>query len=359
MNYMRNAWYVAGWSKDLAQGAPQGVVILDEPIVIWRSGGCVTALEDRCVHRLAPLSLGRCEGEHLRCQYHGFKYNRDGRVVEIPGQSSVPPQARVRAYPIAERHSWLWVWMGEPSLADESLIPPAVGLDDADWILGCGQLDYAAEAQLINDNLLDFSHLPYVHANSFGTPSTFAETLPKLTALPRGVRYERWNESARSRARDGATGGMVDIYMTYDFLVPGILLMWSGSFAPGTAKGCSYGRPEFAQAVSGVTFTSQAVTPTAPRQARYFFSWGPHREHGDESVRDALMQLAGKAFGEDKDIIEAQQRIIDRTAAPKVMPSAHDRSVTMFTQLVARMIREESPVGRASTATGASRSAAT
>jgi phenylpropionate dioxygenase-like ring-hydroxylating dioxygenase large terminal subunit len=347
MSYVRNAWYVASWSQDLDEGKPKGVSILNEPIVVWRAGGRLAALEDRCVHRMAPLSLGRCEGTELRCLYHGFKYSAAGKVVEIPGQESIPAQARVRAYPVADRHSWIWVWMGDPALADESLIPPAVGFDDTDWILGRGYLDYAAEARLINDNLLDFSHLPYVHANSFGAPETFAQTLPKLTMLPRGVRYERWNESAASRARDGTQPARVDIYMTYDFLVPGVLLMWSGSFALGTAKACDFARPDFTQAASGVTFTSQAVTPTGPRQARYFFSWGPHRQHGDEALRDALMQLADKAFGEDKLIIEAQQKIIDRTENPKVLPSAHDRSVTMFTQLVARMAREETPSSQA------------
>jgi phenylpropionate dioxygenase-like ring-hydroxylating dioxygenase large terminal subunit len=341
MNYVRNAWYVACWSQDLAERTPQGVSILDEPIVIWRSGGRLAALEDRCVHRLAPLSLGRCEGEHLRCQYHGLKYDPQGRVVEIPGQVTIPAQARVRAYPVIDRHSWIWVWMGNPAQADVSLIPPATGFDDPQWILGRGQLDYAAEAQLINDNLLDFSHLPYVHAASFGAPTTFAETLPQLTALPRGIRYERWTEGTTSRPRDGTTPRPLDLYMTYDFLIPGVLLMWSGSFAPGTARGCGKGRPDFAQAQTGVTFTSQAVTPTGPRQSRYFFSWGPHREHGDEALRDGLMQLAAVAFDEDKVMIEAQQKIIDRTPVPKVMPTAHDRSVTMFSQLVARLAKEE------------------
>jgi nitrite reductase/ring-hydroxylating ferredoxin subunit len=344
MNYVRNAWYVASWSQDLLDEKPMGLSILDEPVVIWRSGGRVAALEDRCVHRLAPLSLGRCEGHQLRCQYHGFKYDADGRVVEIPGQDSVPSQARVRAYPVADRHSWIWVWMGDPAQADESLIPPAVGFDDPQWILGRGQLDYAAEARLINDNLLDFSHLPYVHAASFGAPATFASTLPRLTALPRGIRYERWNETEAGRSRYGDSP--VDVYMTYDFLVPGILLMWNGAFPLGTAKACNFGVPDFNHAVGGVTFTSQSVTPLAPRKARYFFSWGPHRKHGDEAMRDGLMQLADMAFGEDKVIIEAQQKVIDQTESPRVMPSAHDRGVTMFTQLVARMIREETPPGQ-------------
>lgn len=346
MNYPRNAWYVASWSQDLGERKPMGVSILDEPIVIWRSDTCLTALEDRCVHRLAPLSMGRCEGDKLRCHYHGFLYNSDGAVVEIPGQQIVPRQARVRRYAVAERHSWIWVWMGDPGLADETLIPPAIGFDNPDWILGHGFLDYAAEAQLINDNLLDFSHLPYVHAASFKPPASFSESLPKLTATARGVRIERWTESGNAAFGEVRDAG--DVYTGYDFLVPGILLMWNGRFPEGTAKAFDYGKPDYAQAVRDVTFTSQAVTPTGRRAARYFFSWGPHRAHGDEALRDVLMTIAGQAFSEDKTIIEAQQRIIDKTTSPKILPSGHDRAVTMFNNLVARMVREEAAAAMAS-----------
>src|SRR6185369_412886 len=136
MNYLRDAWYVAAWSQELEEGKPLAVSVLGEPVVLWRSADDIHALEDRCVHRLAPLSLGRCEGHRLRCMYHGFLYGTDGVVQEIPGQPVIPPTARVRAYPVVDRHSWIWVWMGDPARADASLIPPAVGFDEPEWILG-------------------------------------------------------------------------------------------------------------------------------------------------------------------------------------------------------------------------------
>lgn len=341
MNYVKNAWYVAGWAADFAADSLCAVQILGEPIVLWRSGPPLVALADRCVHRLAPLSLGRCEGGRLRCMYHGLLYDSHGQCVGIPGQDVIPPGARVRSYPVIERHSWVWVWMGDPEHADPSLIPPAVGLEEPDWILGRGQLDYRAEACHINDNLLDFSHLSFVHANSFGAGPSFAEERPKLTTLERGVRFERWHLGTRGPV-GRSSEELTDNWMTYDFLIPGVLLMWSGSFSLGTAAACGYERPDYSRAIRGVTFTSQAVTPVADRSARYFFSWGPHREHGDEGLRDLLMQLAAKAFGEDKTMIEAQQRIIDLTPEPTIMPTAHDRGVTIFNRLVARLAREES-----------------
>jgi vanillate O-demethylase monooxygenase subunit len=341
MSYVRNAWYVAGWSNELKAEKPMAMSILGERIVIWKTaGGALHALEDRCVHRLAPLSLGRCEGERLRCMYHGLLFDPDGKVAEIPGQELIPPKARVRSYPVVGCHSWIWVWMGDPATADEALIPPAVGLDHPDYILGHGQLDYAAEARLINDNLLDFSHLTYVHANSFGAGPQFAETQAKITPLDRGIRYQRWIENSLGSSSRKSEEPM-DNYMVYDFLVPGILLMTGGIYPLGTARALDYGEPDPDKAVGGVTFTSQAVTPMTEKTARYFFSWGPHRAHGDEAMRDALMALGAQAFGEDKVMIEAQQCVIDQTPLPQVMPTAHDRGVTLFNRLVEKLVREE------------------
>jgi Phenylpropionate dioxygenase and related ring-hydroxylating dioxygenases, large terminal subunit len=342
MSYVRNAWYVAGWSHELAAETPFAISILGERIVIWRTAsGALHALEDRCVHRLAPLSLGRCEGERLRCMYHGLLFDADGKAVEIPGQPQVTPQARVRRYAVVDRHSWLWVWMGEAEEADERLIPPAVGLDHPDYILGHGHLDYAAEARLINDNLLDFSHLTFVHSESFGSGPQFAESPARITPLERGIRYERWTENSTGSSSRRSPEPM-DSFMTYDFLIPGILLMTGGVFPLGTAKACGHGQPDLSQAVNGVTFTSQAVTPMGGKSARYFFSWGPHRDHGDPALRDMLMGMADKAFAEDKVMIEAQQRVIDDTPDPRIMPTVHDRGVTLFNRLVEKLARQES-----------------
>jgi len=337
--YVKNAWYVAAWSADLAPAEPYAMQILGEPIVLYRpeSGG-VAALADRCVHRMAPLSLGRCEGDRLRCMYHGLLFAPDGEVVEIPGQDKIPPQARVRAYPAIEQAGWIWVWMGDADQADVALIPPAIGPDHPDYIMGHGYLDYAAEARLINDNLLDFSHLSYVHANSFQAGPEFAQSLPKLETLERGVRVSRWMPGAAAPV-GRETDGPSDVYMTYDFLVPGVLLMWNGSFPEGTAAACNFGVPDFTAATSGVTFTSQAVTPLTAETSRYFFCWGPHHEHGDEALRDQLMGIADMAFGEDKVMIEAQHKVIAEAASPSIMPTAHDKGVTIFNRLVERMAR--------------------
>jgi vanillate O-demethylase monooxygenase subunit len=221
-----------------------------------------------------------------------------------------------------------------------------VGFDQPDYVLGRGQLDYAAEARLINDNLLDFSHLTYVHANSFASGSDFAERQPKITMLERGVRFERWVCGGIGNAAIRASDEPVDRWQSYDFLVPGVLLMWSAGYPLGTAEALDYKPPRPEDATTGLNFTSQAVTPMSEKTARYFFSWGPHRRHGDERMRDNMMKVAAQAFGEDKVMIEAQQCVVDATASPQIMPTAHDRGVTLFNGLVRKLVQAESDTAR-------------
>ena len=349
--YVRDCWYVAAWDHELTGEAPIGRTILGEPVVVYRAGsGGLVALADRCCHRFAPLSLGRVEGDDLRCMYHGLKFDRGGRCVEIPGQDMIPATACVRAYPVTSRHSWVWVWMGDPAKADEALIPPAVGLDHPDWTLRSGHMDYEANYQLINDNLTDFTHLSYVHAKSFGATEAFARTRPTVERLERGVRIWRWiTEGLRADApttvHRRAEG---DNWQSYDFLAPGVLLMHTAIFPAGTAARFGGGAPDLSQAAPlSENFTSQAVTPMSERTSRYFFSWGPRSGEGSEAVADAMLELAHMAFGEDKAMIEAQQRSIDLGPAQKEVLTSADVGPMQFRAVLQRLMREEGSAAEA------------
>ena len=338
---VRNAWYVVSWAHDLPDQKPVAFTLMGEPLVLWRTdSGAPVAFEDRCVHRLAPLSLGRCEGAKLRCMYHGLLFDRSGACVEIPGQDMIPPQAKVRAYPAAERHGWIWVWPGDPAKADADLIPDVWPLDrENGWLLGTGILDYQSEARLICDNLIDLSHLSYVHPATFGTTESWATMPAKISALPRGVRYELWLEDQPNMV--GGGGGRVDPWTTYDMLVPGIFMLRNTIYPVGTAKACNHEAPGPDVKPLFDAYTCQAATPTGSATARYFYSWGPHSSVGDENVRDMLMGVARQAFAEDQAMIEGQQRVLNVTPNPRIMPTAGDRPVVLFNQILAKLAREE------------------
>lgn len=342
--FVRNCWYVAGWDHELVAGQIISRSIINEVIALYRAeNGSVVALEDRCCHRFAPLSRGRLEGSDLRCMYHGLKFNSAGVCIEIPGQDQIPAKARVKTYPVIEKHSWIWVWMGDPALADPALIPPAVGFDDPKWTLRCGQMDYKANYLLINDNLTDFSHLSYVHANSFGATEEWARTRPKIIRMDRGIRVQRWvsgNATANREIRSKEAAAL-DLWQSYDYLVPGILLMYTANFAAGSAAACNYEAPSpDMQPVANENFTSQAITPMSDTTSRYFYSWGPLRGPGSDAQAEAMLKVADLAFTEDRVMIEAQQEVIDRNPGKEVLTSA-DVGPVQMRGVIERLIKME------------------
>ncbi len=172
--FLKNCWYVAAWDHELGDhelgDAPLARTILDEPVVFFRdSKGAPIALEDRCSHRHAPLSNGTIDGDCIRCGYHGLLFNRDGACAEVPGQSKVPPGSAVRSYPVVEKWRWIWIWMGDPAQADEAHIPDFHWNDDPQWVSQGDRFHVGGGYRLLVDNLLDLSHVQYVHASTLGT----------------------------------------------------------------------------------------------------------------------------------------------------------------------------------------------
>lgn len=334
-----NCWFVAAASQELAD-APLAVMLAGKPVVLFRNadGGAV-ALEDRCVHRHAPLSLGRIEPRGLRCMYHGLLFAPDGRCIEIPGQDAIPPKAAVTTYPVAERHGWIWVWLGDAALASRDLLPPAIAGDHPGWITAQSRLDYAAHYSLIIDNLLDFSHLSFVHAKSFRADPKWATVRPTIKTLPRGLRISRWIADAPALMSARALAGqVVDTWQSYDFLAPGVLVMETCYCAPGTAERSGFGPP-----ASGVLVrngASQAVTPLTARSSRYFFAVALPAEGADQAICDKILQVSGQAFQEDKLIIEAQQQRIDQAPERHPLPTAADGAITLFHRILRRLAGE-------------------
>lgn len=338
--YLRNAWYVAGWAGSLAAGEMLALKIINEPIVVYRTAtGKLVALADRCRHRAAPLSKGRVEGEEIRCMYHGFKYGPTGACTEIPGQKGIPQTARVAAYRVTERHGWIWVWMGDSALADTIPIPVVTGIDEGRFVLKPGVLDYDADARLICDNLLDFSHLSYVHPTTFGVTEDWAMWRPRIEMRDRGIHVERWVRDQPPPYHQPELG-RIDYWNEYDFSVPGILSLTFQMFPVGTAERYDGKSPGDDPSLLSHSYALQAVTPVTDNRARYFFAYGPRVEEDIDGYAEAFADVAVAAFHEDKDIIEAQQRRLDDGEADMLVVSA-DSALIQFRRLIDRLIAEE------------------
>lgn len=352
--YPRDCWYVIGWDRDFPDDAPVPVTILGERIVVWRSAGGLSALADRCPHRAAPLSMGQCEGGNLRCMYHGLLFAGDGQCVEIPGQATIPRQLSARAYPVHEAHSAVWLWPGDAAKADPALIPDFVGYRSPDWAMTPGRLDYAAPARLIHDNLLDLSHITYVHAASFAGGSAevadkwlHADTVSRTLddAARTGVRVERWVEDMPSNQAGGGRGvARGDIWSAYEFLLPGLFLQRTERYPAGSRKAideqAGAGQADGARPASLMTtFTCQAVLPIDAERACYFFAYGPWSAAAE--LQDFFAELGIKAFEEDRRMIEAQWQIIRADPHWKAMPLVMDQALLKYDAVVKRRLKAE------------------
>jgi len=335
--YVRNCWYVIAWDHEVPADGLFSRTVLDEAILLFRTAaGEIVGLRDRCCHRLAPLSKGRKEGDCVRCGYHGLLFDATGRCVEIPGADSVPEKARVQRYPIAVKNKWVFVWMGAAEKADTALLPDNFSCDSPDWDYVPGYLHYDTPQELVCDNLLDFSHLSYVHENTLGGSIAIARARPTIENVPRGIRVTRHIPDVPSppyyREVRGVVGNL-DRWFIYDFLLPGTLLMDSGGRPAGAPWGENRG---------GVRHHScQTVTPETDNSTHYFFQQARHTSEGDHSIAEAAYRVLCRAFDEDREMITAQAREIARDPSAPMLPLAMDAAVVRFRKLVADTVAME------------------
>jgi len=161
--YPRNCWYVAAGRAELGRDL-LARELLGERIVLYRKeNGEPVALQDRCPHRGYPLSKSELIGDQIQCGYHGMAFNPGGQCTHIPSQDNVVKAMRTKAYPLAEKWLWTWIWMGDPELADPSLIP-SCGYEDLPYenhFVGC--VPIAGNYQMLIDNSLDPTHASFLH----------------------------------------------------------------------------------------------------------------------------------------------------------------------------------------------------
>lgn len=305
--FLRNAWYVAAWAREISR-QPFARVLLGEPVVLFRrQDGAPVALEDRCCHRQLPLSMGQVEGDALRCGYHGLKFDATGACVEIPGQAKIPPQARVRAYPLVERYHWLWIWMGEPKRADPALIPNWWWADHPEWAFSRPEpIHVRCNYQLVSDNVLDVTHLAYVHASSIGASSIteFPATVEREARLVRLTRWIRDRPPPPLYRDAGDFKGNVDRWQIVEHVPP----CFSVNFA-----GCQ-------DATTRIDLMAlSAPTPETERTTHYFFGFVRNFKLDDPDVKRIFEVEFVKVFNEDIPVLEAQQRMHElKPEAPKI-----------------------------------------
>jgi vanillate O-demethylase monooxygenase subunit len=306
-----NAWYAAAYDTECARHLLARTVC-GLPMVLFRqTDGSAVALEDACWHRLLPLSHGRLEGDEVVCGYHGLVYNAEGLCTHMPSQETINPSACVRAYPVIERHRFVWVWPGDPALADPARVPDLHWNHDPAWAADGRLIHVKCDYRLVLDNLMDLTHETFVHGGSIGDRAV-AEAPFVATHGDRHATVTRWMEgidpppfwASQIKQARGYTG-KVDRWQIIRFEAPCTVAIDVGVAEAGSgAKDGNRSR-----GVNGTVLNT--ITPETDTTCHYFWAFARNYMITEQRLTHELREGVARIFREDELILEAQQRAID------------------------------------------------
>lgn len=340
MGFLYGAWYVAGWAEDV-RAAPRRMRVLGQAVALFRlANGEVVALDDVCPHRFASLSDGIVIEDRLRCPYHGLQFDQLGQCVHNPhGDGSIPPSARIRAFPLVERHHALWIWMGSPMAADASLIPDFSLYDREDIASSRGYLSVATNYELVTDNLLDLSHAAFLHP-FLTTPGFAGRTRTEVRQEKHTVRCLMWNDDEPitplfSLVWDSAAErGDMRTHMHWN--APCNLLLDVGVTEVGAEPEAGPWLP-----------SAHLLTPETEDSTHYFWMVGRNRQQDNTELGQAIHDGIARAFTTEDEpmIVRVAENMAGRdfwSMRPAILPG--DSAAIRARRLLAKMIREESSV---------------
>lgn len=299
MTYLRNCWYQAGWTDEVSVGIPLVRRILDEPILFYRTdGGELAALLDRCPHRFAPLSAGKIDGDNVVCGYHGLGFSPAGACILNP-HGPITSTMKVRSYPVAERHTAIWIWMGDSELCDPCLIPDLSFIDETVETARIRMyLPTAANYELLVDNIMDLSHADYLHPTSIGGIMVDAKASTKREG--NSIVAEWLSENCTPPpAFVPIVGGAekADIWTEVVWQAPGVMILGTAANPAGVPR-----------TPADESYTLHNMVPETATSTHYFVCSTRRFLLEDEEFSKMLRSALEHAFrDEDKPIIEQQQ----------------------------------------------------
>lgn len=302
-----NAWYAAAWDYEVKNELLARTICNKKIVFFRKSDRSIAALEDACWHRLLPLSMGELKNDEITCRYHGLRFNGAGRCTHMPSQDSLNPSAQVRSYPIVERHRFVWVWPGDPALADPALVPDLHWNQDPDWAGDGKTIFVKCDYRLVVDNLMDLTHETFVHSSSIGNAAV-AEAPFVTTHGDRFTTVSRWMKDIDAppfwRAQLGKPGN-VDRWQIIRFEAPCTVAIDVGVAPTGT------GAPEGDRSQGINNFILNTITPETDGTCLYFWANARNYRRDDQTLTTQLREGVASIFREDEIVLERQQQAMD------------------------------------------------
>jgi phenylpropionate dioxygenase-like ring-hydroxylating dioxygenase large terminal subunit len=329
--FLRDAWYVGGFTEELEATPLLSRKLLADPVLFFRdAGGQAVAIGNRCPHRFAPLSRGRLIAGEVRCGYHGLGFDGTGRCVHNPhgstGSLSVP------AYPVIERAGLLWIWMGDPQRANSALIPAFQRLDETEFHLRRGYLYGQANYELMSDNILDLSHIEYLHP-ALGTEAVSRAKVEVsqdggVLKTTRRIRNETLPPGLAQIYRSGTKSVNRTMSVTWQ---PAANLVLEVSVEP----------VDPVENWRTSSSTLHLFTPETDTSTHYFYVGSLPKATADSATADAFQAALRRAFTtEDKPMIDAQAQMIGTADIMDLRPALLpiDKAAVLARRALAKLI---------------------
>ena len=333
--WLKNAWQVAAFAEEVEHHI-LARRFLNEPVILWRTqAGRAIAMEDRCPHRYAPLSIASLQGDEVRCGYHGMQFDQEGRCTHVPGQDDVPAKARVKVYPVVERYNLIWIWLGKPELSDPSQVPDVHWMDDEKWVPSRGYHHIRADYRLITDNLLDLSHETYVHKETIGNDAVADSPVEVKLDRNRIIRAHREMPNIDPPplfAQMLNHRGKINRWQIAIYMPPGMHMTEAGVHPVETSRDKAF-----------MFRALHLLTPETDSSTHYF--WGVCRNGrlDDQAVTEAVRKAIKHTFDEDKFVLESQAERLREHGHPPI-PSAAikvDVAPVQGRRLLASLVEKE------------------
>lgn len=349
--YPNNQWYIAGYASEFT-ATPLARRILSQPLVFYRtSEGEPVALWGLCVHRFMPLERGHVEGTDLVCPYHGYTYAKDGACIKIPTGGKPSPHARLRRYPVVERASLVWIWMGDPDFASADDIPDAsdigLGSDTDGWRIDTATvLPLKARPALLVDNLFDLSHVAFIHAESIPGGAHLAMIDPVVESGETRLRVSRYipgvviePETLLGKMLPVACGAGPLYANLHSEMYSPALINASGPWLWELADGSKPGNP-----VAMLNFV-HGITPETDNTTHYFGIVTRNYAIDDDKLSDFLRWQIDRVRSEDVESLEAVERVADSHASPKIEISTKvDEGALKARRIIRKLMTAESQI---------------
>lgn len=348
MTFLRDTWYVAAWDNEVPQDELFQRTLLNESVLMFRDDdGKVQAISNRCPHRFAPLHMGKKVGNAVQCPYHGLQFNGQGKCTHNPhGDGKIPQAAAVKSYPVVEKYSTIWIWMGDADQADPALIPDFSCMDPEHFYLGKRYLHVKANYVLETDNIMDLSHIQYLHPSTLGS-SQVKDAITSVTQQGNTVYSYRQtvNEIMPDflyEAMNIPHGTLVDRWIDVRWDAPANMLLDAGAVATGRPRSEGVATP-----------LPHLFTPETERTSHYWFAFPFPKVMGEMGKELAERQIEGlnAPFSmEDLPMLEAQQNMMGAadfwSLKPVLLPG--DAGAIRARRVLDKLIQDEQ---RASTGT--------